>query len=77
MEEQKQSNSSSITSWLGKAPSWKFSIYAMGWAFATYFCMYAFRKPFGAATFEGLKFLGTEITLKNAFSCSSDNKIAQ
>ncbi len=70
MEEQKQSNSSSITSWLGKAPSWKFSIYAMGWAFATYFCMYAFRKPFGAATFEGLKFLGTEITLKNAFISS-------
>jgi len=70
MEEHKQSNNSSITSWLDKAPSWKFSIYAMGWAFATYFCMYAFRKPFGAATFEGLKFLGTEITIKNAFISS-------
>ena len=66
MEEQKQSNSSSITSWLGKAPSWKFSIYAMGFAFATYFCMYAFRKPFGAATFEGLEFLWG-INLKTAF----------
>ena len=66
MEEQKQSNSSSITSRLGKAPSWQFSIYAMGWAFATYFCMYAFRKPFGAATFEGLEFLWG-INLKTAF----------
>ena len=66
MEEQKQSNSSSITSWLDKAPSWGFSIYAMGFAFATYFCMYAFRKPFGAATFEGLEFLWG-INLKTAF----------
>ena len=66
MEDQKQSNSRSITSWLGKAPSWKFSIYAMGFAFATYFCMYAFRKPFGAATFEGLEFLWG-INLKTAF----------
>ena len=32
--------------------------------------MYAFRKPFGAATFEGLKFLDTEINLKTAFVIS-------
>jgi hypothetical protein len=63
MEEQKQS---SISSWLSRASSWQFSIYAMGFAFATYFCMYAFRKPFGAATFEGLEFLWG-INLKTAF----------
>jgi hypothetical protein len=28
-------------------------------AFCTYFCMYAFRKPFTAATFEELEFYGT------------------
>ena len=27
-------------------------------AFAAYFCMYAFRKPFTAATFEGLSLWG-------------------
>jgi len=63
MEQQKQSR---ITSWLSKAPSLPFSIYAMGFAFATYFCMYAFRKPFGAATFDGLEFLWG-INLKTAF----------
>jgi hypothetical protein len=39
----------------------------MGFAFLTYFCMYAFRKPFGAATFAGLEFMGTGIKLKTAF----------
>lgn len=32
---------------------WAFTIYAGTIAFATYFCMYAFRKPFAAASFEG------------------------
>ena len=32
--------------------------------------MYAFRKPFGAATFEGLEFLTTGINLKTAFVIS-------
>ncbi len=61
-----QKNQSRISSWLGGAHSLEFSIYAMGWAFATYFCMYAFRKPFGAATFEGLEFFWG-INLKTAF----------
>ena len=63
MEQPKQSR---ISSWLSGAPAWQFSIYAMGFAFLTYFCMYAFRKPFGAATFEGLEFLWG-IKLKTAF----------
>ena len=47
-----------------------FSSYAMLAAFATYFCMYAFRKPFAAATYEGLEFLGTGLTLKATFLIS-------
>jgi hypothetical protein len=42
----------------------------MAAAFTTYFCMYAFRKPFAAAQFSGLKFLGTSVDLKTAFAIS-------
>ena len=38
--------------------------------FSTYFCMYAFRKPFTAATFEGVHFLNTGIELKTALVIS-------
>ncbi len=41
-----------------------FSTYAIAAAFSAYFCMYAFRKPFAAATFEGE--LGEAIDLKIA-----------
>ena len=40
---------------------------AMSAAFIAYFCMYAFRKPFAAGTYEGLSFLGTDVDLKTAF----------
>ena len=33
-------------------PRWLISTWAAGAAFSTYFCMYAFRKPFTAGTFE-------------------------
>lgn len=39
--------------WLARQSPAVFSAYAIGAAFVTYFCMYAFRKPFTAATFEG------------------------
>jgi len=42
-------------------------LFAMFAAFGTYFCMYAFRKPFTAATFDGLTFLGTQVNAKTAF----------
>lgn len=38
-------------------PLWMISLYAAVCAFAVYFCMYAFRKPFTAAGFEGMNFL--------------------
>ena len=42
-----------ITRWLDRASPAAFSAYAILAAFSTYFCMYAFRKPFAAGTFEG------------------------
>lgn len=38
---------------LEAASSPTFAAYAIGAAFTAYFCMYAFRKPFAAASFEG------------------------
>ncbi len=59
-----------IQRWLSRARPSLFVAYCIAAAFCTYFCMYAFRKPFGAATFEELKFLNTEINLKTAFVIS-------
>jgi hypothetical protein len=47
---------------------WRFNLLASGLAFATYFCMYAFRKPFAAATYESVGFFGLD--LKTAFVIS-------
>jgi hypothetical protein len=59
-----------VSDWLTTAPPAAFALYAMFAGFATYFCMYAYRKPFAAAKFEGLKFLGTQVNLKTAFIVS-------
>ena len=37
---------------------WRLNLAASALAFATYFCMYAFRKPFAAATYEGAAWFG-------------------
>lgn len=42
---------------LAKLPQGLITLYAAVCSFATYFCMYAFRKPFTAAGFQGLYFL--------------------
>jgi len=55
-----------LTSWLESAPRPVFVAYAVGTSFSVYFFMFAFRKPFAAAEYEGLKFLGTGIDLKTA-----------
>ena len=49
---------SALTHWLHKANSFWFSLYAAGTAFCLYTCVYAFRKAFSVATFEGLIYLG-------------------
>ena len=59
-----------LTQWLDRAPREVFVAYAVAAAFTTYFAMYAFRKPFAAASFEGQSFLGTEVTLKTALVIS-------
>lgn len=56
--------------WLSGAPEFVFVLFAVVAAFSTYFCMYAFRKPFTAATFDGLTFFGTDVTLKTALVIS-------
>jgi len=56
-----------LTRWLRAAPRGVFVAYASGAAFAVYFAMYAFRKPFAAASFEGPSFLGTGLDRKTVF----------
>ena len=58
------------TRWLASAPPWVLVFFALGAAFSTYFCMYAFRKPFSAGMYEGLTLLGTSVDLKTAFVIS-------
>src|SRR5260370_15237574 len=59
-----------LRNWLATAPKPVFIGYAVAAAFATYFGMYAFRKPFAAARFDGQTFLGGPIALKTAFVVS-------
>jgi hypothetical protein len=51
-----------VTRWLTTAPDWLFAAYAIAASFSTYFCMYAFRKPFAAATYDELgTFFGLDL----------------
>ena len=59
-----------LTPLLEKAPRPVFVLYAVAAAFTTYFCMYAFRKPFAAAKFEGITFFGSDVELKTAIVIS-------
>jgi hypothetical protein len=61
---------SRITAWLERAPAPVMNTYAVVVSFAAYSCVYAFRKPFTAATYEGLHFVGTQIELKTALVIS-------
>lgn len=51
---------SKIKNYLEKAPAAIFVFYAIFTSFATYSCMYAFRKPFASATFEEIVFFGVD-----------------
>ena len=42
---------------LNQMPAWFISVFAAISSFCVYFCMYAFRKPFTSAGFEGISFL--------------------
>lgn len=52
------SPSATVTRWLDTAPRWFFALFAGLMAFGTYFAMYAFRKPFAVAQFQGLTLFG-------------------
>jgi len=58
-----------IRAWLSRAPAGILSGYAIVASFCTYFCMYGFRKPFAAATYEG-QFFSSSLGLKTAFVTS-------
>jgi hypothetical protein len=60
----------SLSGYLSRASAPVFVSYAVVVAFAAYFCMYAFRKPFAAARFEGVSFFGTDVELKTALVIS-------
>ena len=47
-----------VSEWLSRASPQVFSAYCIVAAFSTYFCMYGFRKPFTAGTFEDVMWLG-------------------
>ncbi len=65
-----QKKKSSLTLWLESASASVFASYSIAASFAVYFFMFAFRKPFAAAQYEGLKFLGTNFDLKTALVMS-------
>ncbi|MCA9028372.1 MAG: hypothetical protein KDA86_24385 [Planctomycetaceae bacterium] len=44
-----------VQGWLSRQGPVVFSAWTIAAAFSTYFCMYAFRKPFTAGTYEGLR----------------------
>jgi hypothetical protein len=50
-----------LRAWLESAPAPIFVLYAIGAAFSTYFCMYAFRKPFSAGEYAGAKLGGVDL----------------
>ena len=51
---------SAITEWLSKANGFVFALYATLAAFCLYTCVYAFRKTYSAATFEGIRYAGID-----------------
>ena len=50
-----------LTEWLKRTPRFVFLLYTSLLAFATYFCTYAFRKPYQAVTYEGLSLWGMDL----------------
>jgi hypothetical protein len=61
-------NPSALQGWLARSPKALISAYALAASFGTYFCMYAYRKPFAVATYAGdVEFLGVTLQAKIAF----------
>jgi len=47
-----------LRGWLQRAPGWAFVLYVSLTSFVVYACMYGFRKPFTAASYDGIRFFG-------------------
>lgn len=60
MKERSFISDSPLSSWLKNTTVFNFTIYSIVAAFTTYFCMYAFRRPFTVATYEGLTLWGID-----------------
>lgn len=54
----------SIRKWLEHSSTFAFVIYASSAAFMTYFCMYAFRKPFVAGSYQHIEIFNGELDFK-------------
>lgn len=65
---------SPLTRYLDRSPDLVFSVYAVAAAFTTYFCMYAFRKPFLATSYEdtemAVRLFGQLLDPKTVFAIS-------
>jgi MFS family permease len=65
---------SPLTRYLDRSPDLVFSLYAAAAAFTAYFCMYAFRKPFLATSYEdtemAVRFFGQLLEPKTVFVIS-------
>ncbi len=59
-----------ITKWLENSPNWLFTFYAILVSFSTYFCMYAFRKPFAVAGYEDQTYTLFDLKIKTVFVIS-------
>src|SRR5438477_457900 len=49
-----------VTAWLKRTGSFNFTLYASVTSFCLYTCIFALRKTFGVATFEGLSYWGVD-----------------
>lgn len=56
-----QARRPALTTWLEAAPAALFVLYAIAASFSTYFCMYAFRKPFTAGEYGGHRLWGMDL----------------
>ena len=65
---------SPLTRYLDRSPDLVFSLYAVAAAFTAYFCMYAFRKPFLATSYEdtelAIRLFGKSLDPKTIFAVS-------
>lgn len=51
-------NAAGLRGWLQRSPGWVFVLYVSLSSFVVYACMYGFRKPFTAASYDGIRLWG-------------------